>query len=774
MNTLNTVKAIGKAAKVFTASASTARAAAPAAQPAASVSSSSSSSNAAAADTAQQSAAAQVRAHKEMLKKQQQHQLQKQREDEEKARKAEKERIQALQREEEAAAKSAAAAETAKAAAKAAASAEAAAADAKPPASTVASVAAVVLPPATAAATVPDVIARVEDVVEDEAAAPPPPKPAPQPRREHHTQPPPRRPATAPGASTAEVAASVAAAAVVTAMTSGFKMAAATAAAGGRTPLAIEAPPPRADIEIALDQDAIEMPAFSRDFRRLATIAENDPAGSGATQAAAAADAQDRMIAEMAEDEHLAELAASQTSHDGSKELKGTLKITLNQDFKNARKLVVHAQGRLLVDTDDCARSWIRGGAATMNISDKRADPIDKLVLRNSLVLWEAKDGDDSGLAMGTHTFPFSLKVSRVAPATVAARNFSITYMVKADFSTFEKSGFSVQTAPFTVYRTRPFREQALRSVAETEGKSWDSFVRYSATTPYDVLQSDKTTTIQVTIKTTEQVDFLKDVRATFKQATRIRFTALVEDPVTREVISRFIIIPLGEEGAANGSAAPSSPTIGSGNILSKFKDRFTRRSSSSSRSKSMDRAHIGNGNGTTSENGKVKEDPQPAAAPATAAGTAATTAVGDADVDATADDDDDGAEALNISAVNRVDANTYVVSITLPLAARNKTIAQLVHPDVIVPDVWLTHHVLPSKQQQPGARSAQDQAKIKMLAAASGITPVSAEKEKDKNKAAAAADDLSRRIAAASGLALDRTVEFSLPVAYMQHALAV
>ncbi|KAJ3286811.1 hypothetical protein HDU76_007930 [Blyttiomyces sp. JEL0837] len=291
-------------------------------------------------------------------------------------------------------------------------------------------------------------------------------------------------------------------------------------ALAGGSRLAIEAPPPRADVTVQLEDDLVELNAFFARFRPAAKV----EAGGDVAEAA---------------DQTEVDLK------DGCPDivLNGVVKISLNQDFDHASMVDIVFEGILEVDTERVAASWIKGGAAAKLIrTDKKAaDEIKRPVSRFYQKVWTSDfDGKGAGLKMGDHTFPFAITISRSTPATAIGEYFTIKHSVTARFHTSapvsadpstsetpipQPKIFSTGSKPITIRRVREYAEPILRTLTGTYGTSRDGLFTYEADAPVETLEGDTHVPVSVVVKLVEGVDetvVFRNLSVVYKQATRI------------------------------------------------------------------------------------------------------------------------------------------------------------------------------------------------------------------------------------------------------------
>ncbi|KAJ1553808.1 hypothetical protein HK405_006830, partial [Cladochytrium tenue] len=352
-------------------------------------------------------------------------------------------------------------------------------------------------------------------------------------------------------------------------------------------------------------------------------------------------------------------------------------------------------------------------------------------------------------------------------------------------------------------------------------------------------LVGEKETYLELTLKFIDRVDHLKDLRAVFKQATRIKFTALVEDNVSRKVerrralylnrlkVGRAVAVSL-QDGAPTRSKSeleifePYGKGFRTG-IIAKIRGRLRPRSVSSTRSavpyaglailpnrKSISSDHA-DAHGFMS-NVKAYESLDDDNLPVSPADTASVENIDFADDEEELKEDH--STITSVYSIMRIDSNTILVTVPVPTMPRSKAIAELTRPDTIIPDILITHHLLVEVRYK-AAKPPRTLKSLFSTASSSTTSPTpsansdqetcvgagpSTDSEgkdpvtfrlfgKSKSRPRTAEpeggggggycsdpsmdvdDEVANRVANINGLSLDRSFEFSLPIAFVQRA---
>ncbi|KAJ3122258.1 hypothetical protein HK101_006606, partial [Irineochytrium annulatum] len=315
------------------------------------------------------------------------------------------------------------------------------------------------------------------------------------------------------------------------------------------TALAIEAPPPRADISISFHDDnggsspkppVVELEAFKpqvvpREVMRLETESDGQQ--------------------QPAEEQVPIEFIDSRLQGE-DKILSGNVTLNLNQDFENVLEVVVDLSGHLRADGDNLARTWIQGGASKLQLKgEKIGEDIDRLVLRDVVTVWRSPGADEgvpAKLESGRHVLPFTVTVSRLTPATTVSEYFSVTHSLSARLvvdprktpsgavpdtpapaNSNPRQVFESASRPVVVRRVRS--DPAQIEPVTSKGSTRDGLISYAVTTSAEVFETQGQVEVIVTLTLADGIESMKNLTAVFKQATRHRITAYDHHEVTRE-----------------------------------------------------------------------------------------------------------------------------------------------------------------------------------------------------------------------------------------------
>ncbi|KAJ3108950.1 hypothetical protein HDU97_009683 [Phlyctochytrium planicorne] len=502
------------------------------------------------------------------------------------------------------------------------------------------------------------------------------------------------------------------------------------------TALAIEAPPPRADIFIKTASKEVVLSAF---YPKVSDVV-ND------------------------------------ISYE-DKFLSGSVTLKLNQDFDKALEVYVELEGKLDVKTDDLARAWTGiGSVGSLALSGGISVPISRPVFKARVSAWKASEpvpDTKTGLSAGEHTFDFLLPISSLCPASTDSFSFNITYTLTAGLVCKRASEtnpthiFNSTSLPIKIRRVRD-PSQKLGLEASTEGTSVDGLVEFKASSAAEVLKDEKKIRVAVTLTLGDGVEVVREFSGVFKQATRFMIDVRTEDQVEREIkilkaliLQRFkvsprVVLDLGAHFNQRASidtgvrsTARSESTFG--RLLRRTRS-FSRKSDRSlSVSKSLPATTTTTTQDDTtsastskSDASRKREQPNERKKPIVTKADQEDQAGNAADIydQDTKDDEieevlqsDQFTQEVNFDPTTR----TFFVTFEMPLPASAMNVAKgqhTLHPDVRLRELRRTHHILFELKYRASLTSAKNVKETKksnsFAAAASAAVDLDMKKKKE------------------------------------------